>query len=190
MTNAPAFKAWLDDFFAAYYRRRPVNATFIGVHDYDDRLPDFFAAATEAMAAELAMLSQLLHELPDETLTTTEALDRELADGFLKIQQWELASNHFQRGNPCVYTAEAIFGVLSLFLREFAPLEQRVEAAISRLEGIPVLLTQGQANVRQAPSAWTERALRECTGALAFLHGGIDLLIQHHSIADARLRRA
>ena len=32
--------AWLDDFFALYYRTRPVNATFIGVHDYDHLLPD------------------------------------------------------------------------------------------------------------------------------------------------------
>ena len=30
----------LDAFFSAYYRRRPVNATFTGVHDFDDRLPD------------------------------------------------------------------------------------------------------------------------------------------------------
>jgi hypothetical protein len=36
-TQAPAFKAWLDDFFSAYYRHHPVNATFIGVHQYDDR---------------------------------------------------------------------------------------------------------------------------------------------------------
>ena len=37
---ASATTAVLDAFFAAYYRRCPVSATFIGVHDYDDRLPD------------------------------------------------------------------------------------------------------------------------------------------------------
>ena len=31
----------LDAFFESYYRLRPVNATFTGVHDYDDRLPDW-----------------------------------------------------------------------------------------------------------------------------------------------------
>ena len=41
MTNAPAFTAWLDDFFASYYQHRPVNATFIGVHAHDERLPDY-----------------------------------------------------------------------------------------------------------------------------------------------------
>jgi hypothetical protein len=38
--QAPALAAWLDDFFASYFRHRPVNAAFIGVHDYDERLPD------------------------------------------------------------------------------------------------------------------------------------------------------
>ena len=38
------FGAWLRRFFASYYRHRPVNATFIGKHDYDPRLPDFSAA--------------------------------------------------------------------------------------------------------------------------------------------------
>ncbi len=31
----------LDRFFAAYYRQRPVTATFTGVHDHDHRLPDW-----------------------------------------------------------------------------------------------------------------------------------------------------
>ncbi len=37
------FGAWLGRFFASYYRHRPVNATFIGEHDYDPLLPDFSA---------------------------------------------------------------------------------------------------------------------------------------------------
>ncbi len=40
-TDTPEFDRWLDDFFASYYRHRPVNATFIGVHDYDANLPDY-----------------------------------------------------------------------------------------------------------------------------------------------------
>ena len=37
MTPAAA----LDRFFDAYYRRRPVTATFTGVHAYDRELPDW-----------------------------------------------------------------------------------------------------------------------------------------------------
>lgn len=190
MAHASAFTAWLDDFLAAYYRRHPVNATFIGVHDYDDRLPDLSPAGLAQYATEIETFLSRLEGLPDERLSPAEALDRTLVRGFLEIQRWELQSSHFQRGNPSLYIGEAIFGVLALFLRPFAPLNRRMEAAIKRMEAIPALLAQGQVNVRQAPLAWTERAIRECTGALAFLEEGIDILIQQLGIADAALRQA
>jgi len=167
---------WLDDFFRSYYRHRPVNATFIGVHDYDDRLPDFSENGSGDLLAETESLLDRLRALPSEPASEAEALDRRLAEGFLEIQRWELGSKHFHRGNPCVYTGEAIFGVLALFLREFAPLVPRVESATARLEAIPSFLARARANLREAPPAWTERAIKECRGALAFLERGVHLL--------------
>ena len=39
--GSPITREWLNRFFAAFHARWPVNATFIGVHDWDYRLPDF-----------------------------------------------------------------------------------------------------------------------------------------------------
>lgn len=178
-TTAAAFSAWLDEFFAAYYRRRPVNATFIGVHDDDHLLPDLSESGVGETVAELATLRRRLAELPPEALTPAEALDRRLAAGYLEIQQWEFDSGYLHRRNPSFYTGEAIFGVMSLLLRPFAPLAGRVDAAIARLEAIPALLACGQENVREAPPWWIEPAHQECHGARAFLlDGGIELFIQ------------
>lgn len=190
---SPAFDAWLDAFFASYYRHRPVNATFIGVHDYDDRLPDHSERGRADLLADLAGLRERLRGLPDEPLDPARAMDRDLAAGFLAIEEWEQRSGHFERGNPSNAVGEAAFGVISLFLRPFAPLGQRVEAAIGRLEGIPGLLASARNAVRVAPPAWTERAMRECDGTLALLTGGIDRLIHDEGIAEpraGRLRRA
>ena len=189
-TNAPAFTAWLDDFFASYYRRRPVNATFIGVHEFDERLPDLSEQAVNDTVAEMETSLRLLRELPSEQLTGAEALDRRLAEGFLEIQCWESASDHFQRGNPSLYVGEAAFAVIGLFLRDYAPIGRRFDAAVARMEAIPTLLAQGRANVRRAPTAWTARAIRECGGAIAFLRGGIDRLIHDHGIDGASARAA
>ena len=188
--EAPEFTAWLDEFFAAYYRRRPVNATFIGIHQYDHLLPDFSENAAGDTLAEMEMLLARLHDLPAEPLTDAEALDRKLAKGFLECQMWEYTSRHFHLGNPSLYTGEAIFGVLSLFLTAFAPLDERVESAIARMEATSHLLEQARANVPQAPLAWTERAIRECTGALAFFQDGVDWLVQNETISDPRFRAA
>ncbi len=188
--QAPQFTAWLDDFFASYYRDRPVNATFIGIHEYDDRLPDFSAQGVSDVVTDMRALLAGVATLPAEPLAPAERLDRTLAVGFLETQLWEYGSRHFQAGNPCTYTGEAIFGVISLFLRPFAPLSARLPAAIARLHAVPRLLAQGEANIREAPPAWTDRAIRECRGALAFLGGGADILIAEHGINTPDLREA
>jgi hypothetical protein len=188
--QSSAFTVWLDDFFSAYYRRRPVNATFIGHHQYDDQLPDFSRDGAGATVAEMETLLARLRTLPSEGLNQAEALDRKLAEGYLQTQLWEFESQHFHLGNPSLYTGEAIFGLLSLFLTDFGPFAERVESAIARMEAIPQLLAQGQANVRCAPLEWTDRAIRECTGALAFCQGGVEQLIHDGGIDGTRFLAA
>ncbi len=189
-TRAPVLAAALDAFFDWYYRTYPVSATFIGVHQHDARLPDCSDSGIADAVTGIETLKERLRSLPPEPLTETEALDRSLAEGFLDIQQWEYASLHFHRSNPCVYTGEAVFGVMALFLRPFAPLEVRVDAAIERMMAIPVLLAQGKRNVREAPRAWIERAIRECTGALAFFERGVEILTRDEGIRHPQFRTA
>ena len=189
-TNAPLFSAWMDQFFEAYYRNRPVNASFIGVHNYDHRLPDFSEHGAGDTLVEMESLLQRLQALPQEPLNPIEKIDRLLAEGFLKIQSWEYRSDHFHNGNPGVYTGEAIFGLMSLFLGAGTPVAERIEAAVARMQAIPAFLEQGQTNLHQAPAAWTERAIRECQGALAFLNDGLGYLVSDQHIDDPGFMRA
>jgi hypothetical protein len=43
----------IDDFFTHYYARRPVNATFTGVHAYDEELPDWSPDGLDALDDEM-----------------------------------------------------------------------------------------------------------------------------------------
>ena len=195
----------MDRFFEAYYARRPVNATFIGVHAYDHLLPDFSEnGAGDTLAEMRALLDEAERE--DEVARgqgpaegtedglveraggadgggavgpgAPEAIDRALARGFLRIQAWEFDSTHFHRGNPSTHAGEAVFGIVSLFLTDFAPLAERTEAAVARLQAVPAFLASARAQVRSAPREWTLRAMRECEGALALLGGGVERLIE------------
>jgi uncharacterized protein (DUF885 family) len=186
----PAFQEWLDRFFASYFRHRPVSATFIGEHAHNHALPDYSVAGVEAALGDAEALLREAVALDEALLDSVERMDKRLAEGFLRIQQWEFQSAHFRRGNPSLYTGEAIFGAVSLFLTAFAPLAERAAAAVERMNAVPRLLEQAAANVRAAPAAWTERALRECAGARAFFGPGIDLLAASKDVAAPALRRA
>jgi len=185
-----ACKNWLDKFFLSYYKHRPVNATFIGIHEYDHKLPDFSKNSIADTVSEMQNLLQASKQIDKSSLSSIEKIDLKLAKGFLKTQIWEYQSKHFHRGNLSLYTGETAFGIMSLFLTEFASIKESLESAIERMNAIPVLLAQAQKNVTQAPLAWTQKAIKECEGSLAFLIDGIDYLINDYKINNSKFKTA
>ncbi len=189
----------LDGFFSHYYRRRPVNATFTGVHMYDDALPDWSPAGLEALDDEMHSLARDLsasHPSPSAPRAyrdDVQALDAELARSFLETQLTENASTHGVRHNPSLWTGEAIFSIISLMIRNFAPLDERIENASARLHAVPAFLQSAMTLIGDVavPRPWTARALREIAGAEILLTRGIEawLASDVHSIGvAARLR--
>jgi len=185
LQQKPEFRRELLDYIV---RHRPVDATFIGLHERDYFLPDLSEAGIQNTLTALGQLRKTILQTPPSR-DPGEQLDRQLIEGFLDIQQWELQSDHSYWGNPSCYTGEAIFGVLGLLLASFAPREERLKAAIGRLQSIPEFLAQGCRNLRVFPPAWAKRALKEVIGSTLFLREGIPLLEVEASSRD-RLRAA
>jgi uncharacterized protein (DUF885 family) len=181
---------WLDRFFEHYHRANPVTATFIGEHRFDPWLPDYSDAGVDDTRTRIATLLAESSSLAQDALSLEEKHDVRLAQGALRIQDWELSARHFHRGNPSLYTGEAVFGLISLFLTEYAPVEDRIAAAGERLDAVPRLLDQAKQNVDAAPRAWTERAIRECEGALALLDHGPQLIADGQASANAAFTRS
>jgi hypothetical protein len=186
----------LNRFFESYYRLRPVNATFTGMHEHDHRLPDWSPDGLEAAADEMRALQRDLTVDPggERELIDVSARDRALAASFLDVQLAELEGTHFARGNPSLAIGEAVFGVIALMIGRFASVEQRVEAAAARLSATPRFLDDARRGLpHERPAEWRSKALRECEGAARIFGAGIQRWIALDSIADPlaeRLSRA
>jgi hypothetical protein len=141
--EAAAAAAVLDRFFETFYRQRPVTATFTGLHAHDGRLPDW---SPQGLADEIAELRALRGQLaalvppPGAVPSFPDGVDVTLVDAHLEIAVAEHDSGHFVHRNPSLWTGEAIFGVLSLVTRDFAPLEDRLDDLRHRLDAIPDFL--------------------------------------------------
>lgn len=185
----------LDRFFEHYYRRRPVNATFTGVHDHDALLPDWSLDGLAAQCEEMRVLhAELTTAYPAAELRYRDdpsLLDAELARAFLEIQLAEDACTHGVSGNPALWSGEAVFSVISLMIREFAPLAERVDAATKRLEALPAFLADAKTTThdRPFPESWKARSLRDCQGAALLLDGGIDRWLASGDCPPAQARR-
>lgn len=170
---APWASGALDRFFEVFYRQRPVTATFTGLHAHDDRLPDWSPDGLAAMRDEMADVRALLARAGCPADADARAFPRDvdlaLADATLEIAIAELDSGHFVHSNPTLWTGEAIFGVLSLLTRDFAPLPDRLAAARARLEATPHFLAQARRAIPRVPKRWLAKATGECATAVTFL---------------------
>lgn len=180
------FDAWLDDFFAHYYARRPVNATFVGVHDHDGALPDLSPEGTAETVRQMRDLRRRLAAIPDQGLTEPRRHDRRLADGFLELQIVEHELPQAPRCNPTIATGEGVFSIISLFLRDAEPVAERATAAIARMDALPGILDQSRRGADAAPVPWTERAIREARSAVSYFARGVPLLAAERGIDDPR----
>ena len=185
-------------FLDHYYRRRPVNATFTGMHVYDSVLPDWSPSGLASLDDELQKLkAQVDAQYPAPTSARayredTDLLDAELIRAFCEIQLAENASSHGMRGNPSLWTGEAVFSVLSLMIREFESLDHRVRAAIERMNAIPDFLGAARSVMGEetTPASWIARALRDCEGADILLTRGVELWVASGRCTPANVSRA
>ena len=182
----------LDRFFESYYRLRPVTATFTGIHDHDHRLPDWSPDGLASAVDDMKALRVALEAArpPAASLHDVAERDRQLAISFLDIQIAEHEGPGFQRGNPSLAVGEAVFGVIALMTRPFAPVAERAASAIARLTALPGFLDGARRSIAgPLPDAWRLKCLRECHGAEVLLGDGIPRWIAVEHIDDAVGRR-
>ena len=185
--------ATLERFFDSYYHLRPVNATFTGVHDHDDRLPDWSPDGVAASVDEMRSIRTSLGGVAaaGSSMREVAARDRELAISFLDVQIAEAESRHFQRGNPSLALGEAVFGVVSLITRPFAPAAQRARSLGGRLDAIPRFLAGARRSIAGGvPEPWRAKCLHECEGATRLLRHGVGTWLEVESLGTPALFRA
>ena len=136
-------KFW--DIVEADFRRlvanHPIYATYLGIHDADDRLDD---ATRDAIVQELADSHATLCELvalDPAGLSESVRLERELAIHNTRRGLFDAEVHRVweRRSNAMDQVGDALF---SIFARDFAPLGERLTSLTSRLEAIPALLDQ------------------------------------------------
>ena len=185
--------AALGPFFESYYRLRPVNATFTGIHQHDDRLPDWSPDALAAAADEMRSLRASLAAVATNATSLRDLAlrDRALAISFLDVQIAESESPHFQRGNPSLALGEAVFGIVSLITRPFAPAAQRAGSLEARLGALPGFLAGARRSiVHGVPDQWRAKCLHECDGAARLLRDGVARWLAIESLDGESVLRA
>ncbi len=181
-----AYASLAQQYYSETFRLSPIEATQVGVHDYDDKVGDFSAAA---VAKQLEMDRSYLQRLAaiDKTaLSPTGALDYTLLENSLRddlllndtLQEW--------RHNPDDYTQSASAAIFSVMSKDYAPLSKRLAFAIARERLIPNLLRQGMQNVTTVDAVTQRIAAEDAAGAVDFFKTSVPVAFA--DVRDSGLR--
>jgi uncharacterized protein (DUF885 family) len=163
------FKHLADRILDAFWRNSPSAATFAGIHTYDHQLDnvnrDFLMDANREFTDFLSELEKLnAADMSDEQRVDWLLLKNFLhsnVKSFEEIRHWET--------NAAEYASLCVDAIHILLLREYAPLEDRAHAVLSRVRQIPRFLNDVRNNLKNAPAVFTQLAMEITEGGIAFL---------------------
>ena len=182
------FRSLVEEHFRRSMERDPVAATFLGIHEHDERLADTSRGGVEARIADARRFLADVEGLDPDALSPGERFDRELVIHAVRLELFEQETHRvWERRATAV--DEIGDGLFSLFVRDFAPLERRLAAMTARLEEAPRVLGEQRTRIGPAPvRLWNELEL-ESAGRMPSLLGEIEAAAHGVWAEDSAERR-
>ncbi|MDH3614573.1 MAG: DUF885 domain-containing protein [Gammaproteobacteria bacterium] len=162
----PAWADFVATVVDEYYRRNPESASDAGLHQYDGQMSDMSAAALEEYASWIE--SVLVEAATYSDLEGIEAFERDYLSSSLGGQLFWLRDSDFPTKNPLFYSGG--IGISVFIDREYAPLEQRLQAYTQYIGQLPGMLEQMQENLQPPlPAPYVEMGYRILAGLVEYL---------------------
>src|SRR5215471_20365771 len=98
-----SMSSFVDAYFSALFEWSPSFATSTGFHEYDSKIEDLSASATNARIAKLKDLKGELERVRSAGLTTDEEIDADILDGHINGELLDLETIQTWRNNPMHY---------------------------------------------------------------------------------------
>ena len=143
-----------------------VYATLIGDHSADGELDQVDAAGREETLVLLREYKVALDALDFDQLSRANQVDAALLLHDLEANIWSTETLQEWAWNPLYYIQLSGSGIYGLLARDFAPIEQRLASAASRLEQLPRFLEQARGELvpERVPKIHAETAVSQNQG--------------------------
>ena len=157
------------DYVYTYLSLNPSTATQAGYHTHpgiplDGKMETFSSTELNQLKGFLDQFQKRIDGVKVVQLSAEERADYDILTAHLQLSRLELETLQSHRHNPTLYVELLGNAIFSLYMLDFAPIEQRYDAIISRLNIVPALLESAQRNLVDAPEIWVKVALQENDG--------------------------
>jgi hypothetical protein len=178
--SAP-FAALVDQYLTESEQRDPLFADSIGIHTYDDRLPDLSPEGQQATYAWETQWRARFAAIDESTLNSGERADRSaLIDG-IDADLLEAKTVRPYATDPSIYTGAIGDAVYQLTSRQYAPLDQRLRAVANRLVLVPALVRAAEASLSHPTRVSADLAVQQNQGNIDLYQNDLPALAKSAS---------
>jgi len=153
------FKQLAEEILQSIWKSSPHAATFAGIHEYDNELDNVNRDFLVDVNKERRDFLHRLQSLDESTLNREEHIDWQLLKNFLESNIKDFEELRCWQKNAAEYANLCVDALHILFLREFAPIQERTAAILSRMKQIPRFLQDSKNNLKDAPYIFTRLAI-------------------------------
>ncbi len=158
-------------FIFALARRDPLFADSIGIHQYDDRLPDVSAGGLRAREEWLRRSRRRIADAAKSSADLAVRADARALEDAIDLELYENATVRPYATDPTTYTQIVGNAVYQLTSRTFAPERVRLRNVAARLALIPSIVQAARANLTHPSRVATQQAVDENRGNIATVEG-------------------
>ncbi|QDT52879.1 hypothetical protein Pan44_08920 [Caulifigura coniformis] len=167
---AKFFQNYLDLWMA----QRPLEATLLGNHDFDDVLED---VSPESRKNWETLVRLTLEGLPKEVdfrkLSRGSQIDYEILKHHLERTLWVWENIRPFETDPRTYGEYITNSIFLPLTQSTLPREQNVANAAARMRYAPSIIEAAKRTIRNPPRVVLETAIRQNKGAIAFFESGV-----------------
>ena len=179
------FNAQVDEYFNASFHFHPSEGSAAGFRQYDTQLEDYSQKSRDEELSFLLEAKQGAGYAHTEFLNEEQQVDLKLISNAINARILELQEVRMWQKDPDIYSSSATSSIYLLMSRNFAPPAERLNSVIAREQQIPANLVVAKLNLKNPPRVYTEIALQQLPGIIAFFQSDVPEAFK--SVTDASL---
>ncbi len=184
------FEKIAKDYTENYLSSHPEFATELGDHRFDGVLSDYSPETRARMLATAKQVRDALKKFDDyKQLTGPNQVDVRILRDNVDSEIFRLEELREAEWNPLVYNQSLANSLYLLVARDFDSADKRIRNLHQRMDGIPNVIKQAEANLQHSPRVHTETAIEQIQGAINLVRNGLDPLLNQAPQLKKQLKK-
>jgi hypothetical protein len=175
VNNDKLFEEVANEYIEYFLQSNPEWATDLGDHRFDGQVSNYAESAIAADREKTRLFVESLKDINENQLSNDNKIDYNILKTHLEYSIFAIDTLQEYNWNPLIYNiGDGIYGLL---IREFAPIETRLNSVKMRLEKVGDITTQAKTNLLNPPVVHIETAIMQNNGNISLIKDDLELFL-------------